>query len=123
MTERSLTPSITVTIGHHTRIYFAFVTTAPDGSRLAGDGHAARGDVLGCRQPSPLNRSRSTTLAPEYRRAWCSWTRWSSPGNEPSTAVISTRCWRRIPGSSASTRCSTGSGNGFRRPATSQVAA
>ena len=31
MTERSLTPSITVTIGHHTRIYFAFVTTAPIG--------------------------------------------------------------------------------------------
>ena len=31
MFERSLTPSITVTIGHHTRIYFAFVTTAPTG--------------------------------------------------------------------------------------------
>ena len=29
MTERSLTPNITVTIGHHSRIYFAFVTTAP----------------------------------------------------------------------------------------------
>ena len=29
MTERSLTPNITVTIGHHTRVYFAFVTTAP----------------------------------------------------------------------------------------------
>jgi len=29
MFERALTPSITVTIGHHTRIYFAFVTTAP----------------------------------------------------------------------------------------------
>src|SRR5882762_9866727 len=29
MTERSLTPNITVTIGHHTRMYFAFVTTAP----------------------------------------------------------------------------------------------
>ena len=29
MTEQSLTPNITVTIGHHTRIYFAFVTTAP----------------------------------------------------------------------------------------------
>src|SRR6476619_1664693 len=29
MFERSLTPTITVTIGHHTRIYFAFVTTAP----------------------------------------------------------------------------------------------
>ena len=24
-----VTPSITVTIGHHTRVYFAFVTTAP----------------------------------------------------------------------------------------------
>ena len=29
MNERSLTPNITVTIGHHTRSYFAFVTTAP----------------------------------------------------------------------------------------------
>ena len=29
MTERSFTPNITVTIGHYTRIYFAFVTTAP----------------------------------------------------------------------------------------------
>ncbi len=29
MPDRSLTPSITVTIGHHTRIYLAFVTTAP----------------------------------------------------------------------------------------------
>ena len=28
MNERSLTPSITVTIGHDSRIYFAFVTTA-----------------------------------------------------------------------------------------------
>ena len=26
---RHITPSITVTIGHHTRLYFAFVTTAP----------------------------------------------------------------------------------------------
>ena len=29
MVHRSLTPSITVTIGHHTRVYGAFVTTAP----------------------------------------------------------------------------------------------
>ena len=28
MWHRSLTPSITVTIGRHTRLYFAFVTTA-----------------------------------------------------------------------------------------------
>jgi len=29
MSERSLTPSLTVTIGHYTRLYFAFITTAP----------------------------------------------------------------------------------------------
>ena len=29
MSERSLTPSIMVTIGHHTRLYVAFITTAP----------------------------------------------------------------------------------------------
>jgi len=29
MLNRSLTPSITVTIGQHTRLYFAFITTAP----------------------------------------------------------------------------------------------
>ena len=29
MLNRSLTPSITVTIGHETRLYFAFITTAP----------------------------------------------------------------------------------------------
>ena len=29
MRQLSVTPSITVTIGRHTRLYFAFVTTAP----------------------------------------------------------------------------------------------
>ena len=29
MRQLSITPSITVTIGRHTRVYFAFVTTAP----------------------------------------------------------------------------------------------
>ena len=29
MRDLSITPSITVTIGRHTRIYYAFVTTAP----------------------------------------------------------------------------------------------
>ena len=29
MRELSITPSVTVTIGRHTRLYFAFVTTAP----------------------------------------------------------------------------------------------
>src|SRR5437763_5792625 len=31
MRQLSVTPSITVTIGRHTRLYFAFVTTAPPG--------------------------------------------------------------------------------------------
>jgi hypothetical protein len=29
MRQLSITPSITVTIGHHTRLYFAYITTAP----------------------------------------------------------------------------------------------
>jgi hypothetical protein len=29
MRQLSITPHITVTIGHHTRQYYAFVTTAP----------------------------------------------------------------------------------------------
>src|SRR5258705_624242 len=29
MRDLSITPSITVTIGRHTRLYFAFITTAP----------------------------------------------------------------------------------------------
>ena len=29
MRQLSITPSITVTIGRHTRLYFAFITTAP----------------------------------------------------------------------------------------------
>ena len=29
MRQLSITPSITLTIGHHTRLYFTFVTTAP----------------------------------------------------------------------------------------------
>jgi hypothetical protein len=43
MREPSITPSITVTIGRHTRLYFAFVTTAPARPRLTvnGNTHAA----------------------------------------------------------------------------------
>ena len=113
MTERSLTPNITVTIGHHTRIYFAFVTTAPAelDSPATVTLHAAPfADIVSfAADPITLDPTRA-----RHTRDWCSWTRWSSPGNEPSTADISTRCCPRILGSSASTRCSTGCGNGFR---------
>ena len=47
MFERSLTPNITVTIGHHTRIYFH----GTDRARFAGDGHVARRDLRGPREP------------------------------------------------------------------------
>ena len=123
MTERSLTPNITVTIGHHTRIYFAFVTTAPTelDSPATVTLHAATfADVVSfAAEPITLR----SAPAAGHRRGWSSSTRWSSPGNERSTAAISTRCCRRIPDSSASTRCSTGSGNGFRPQPASQVAA
>ena len=82
MTERSLTPNITVTIGHHTRIYFAFVTTAPDRARFASDGHAARGDRSRTSSASRRSRSPSTAPAAGHRRDWSSSMRWSSPGNE-----------------------------------------
>ena len=59
MTERSLTPNITVTIGHHTRIYFAFVTTAPAelDSPATVTLHAQRSPTSSA---SPPTQSRST---------------------------------------------------------------
>ena len=67
MTERSLTPNITVTIGHHTRIYFAFVTTAqkelysPATVTLHS---AALADVAGfAAEPITLDNTRARTPA------------------------------------------------------------
>ena len=67
MTERSLTPNITVTIGHHTRIYFAFVTTAPNelDSPATVTLHAATfADVVSfAAEPITLDPSRARTPA------------------------------------------------------------
>ena len=67
MTERSLTPNITVTIGHHTRIYFAFVTTAPTelDSPATVTLHAATfADVVGfAAEPITLDPSRARAPA------------------------------------------------------------
>ena len=67
MTERSLTPNITVTIGHHTRIYFAFVTTAPTelDSPATVTLHAGTlADVVGFTAELPtLDNTRSRTPA------------------------------------------------------------
>ena len=123
MFERSLTPNITVTIGHHTRIYFAFVTTAPTRARLAGDGHAARGDVRGRRQLRGRTDHASIALAAGHPPGSSSSTRWSSPGNERSIAAISICCCRRIPDSSDSTRSQHWLWQRLQAPAGSQVAA
>ena len=67
MNERSLTPNITVTIGHHTRIYFAFVTTAPtelDSPATVTLHSAALADVAGfAAEPITLDNTRARTPA------------------------------------------------------------
>ena len=67
MTERSLTPNITVTIGHHTRIYFAFVTTAPaelDSPATVTLHAGTLADVVGFTAELPtLDNTRSRTPA------------------------------------------------------------
>ena len=67
MTERSLTPNITVTIGHHTRIYFAFVTTAPtelDSPATVTLHSAVLADVAGfAAEPITLDNTRARTPA------------------------------------------------------------
>ena len=67
MNERSLTPSITVTIGHDSRIYFAFVTTAPadlDSPATLTLHAASLADVAGfAAEPLTLDMTRSKTPA------------------------------------------------------------
>ena len=67
MPDRSLTPSITVTIGHHTRIYFAFVTTAPtelDSPATVTLHSAALADVAGfAAAPITLDNTSARTPA------------------------------------------------------------
>ena len=53
MRQLSITPSITVTIGRHTRLYFAFVTTAPAELDSPATVTLARGD-----------RSRTSSASP-----------------------------------------------------------
>ncbi len=63
MRQRTLTPSITVTIGSHTRIYFAIITTAPadlDSPSTLTLHAAPLGDVAGfAAEPPTLDGTRS----------------------------------------------------------------
>ena len=123
MTERSLTPNITVTIGHHTRIYFAFVTTAPAelDSPATVTLHAATfADVAGF-AAEPLTRrrhSRPGTGATGPRR--CDGARLAT---RDSTAAISIRCCRRIPVLVGLNTLQHWLWQRLQAPATSQVAA
>jgi len=67
MRQLSITPSITVTIGRHTRQYFAFVTTAPAelDSPATVTLHAAPfADVVGlAADPIPHDEQRARTRA------------------------------------------------------------
>ena len=113
MNERSLTPNITVTIGQHSRIYFAFVTTAPadlDSPATLTLHAASLADVAGfAAEPIALDTTRSKTpgrliLVDAMELAW---QRAKCRGQHDAFLPAD-------PSSSASTRCSTGSGNGFR---------
>src|SRR5712691_12063172 len=61
MRQLSITPCITVTIGRHTRQYFAFVTTAPpelDSPATVRLHEGSFSDVVGlCRRPSHVQRA------------------------------------------------------------------
>ena len=100
MSDRSLAPSINVTIGQHTRVYFAFVTTAPitlDSPATVTLHGGTFSELAGfAADPITFDDTRAACL-----RVWCSWTRWSSPGNERSTAATNTSCSPRIRGWSA----------------------
>ena len=67
MFQLSITPNITVTIGHHTRLYFAFVTTAPielDSPATVTLHAAPFADVVSlAAEPITLDPSRSRTPA------------------------------------------------------------
>jgi hypothetical protein len=122
LTERSLTPNITVTIGHHTRIYFAFVTTAPtelDSPATVTLQAATFPDVVSfAADPITLDHSRAgiaarLVLVDAMELAW----------QRAKYRGISTRCCRRIRDSSASTRCSSWLWKRLQAPPTSLVAA
>lgn len=66
MRQQSITPSITVTIGRHTRIYYAFVTSAPaelDAPSTMTLYAATFADVVGF-AADPITHDRVSDLAP-----------------------------------------------------------
>ena len=105
MRHLSITPSIMVTIGPHTRLYFAFVTTAPADldSPATLTLHASTwADVVGL-AADPIASDEHLGRTPARLVL--------VDAMEHASAAISICCSPRIPGSSASPRCSTGYGS------------
>jgi hypothetical protein len=113
MSDTSITPSIEVTIGRQTRLYHAFITTAPAALDAPSTLTLYAGplkDVAGFAvDPVSLD-----ARARRRRRAWSSSTPRNSDGC--ARAVDHERIGSRRPTQfwSASTRCSSGSGSGCR---------
>ena len=106
MLDRSLTPSITVTIGRRTRLYFAFITTAPATldspatitllRRQSVGTLRLRGRTLSSTQPAPAAPRGSSS----WMRLELAW-QWAKYRGHQHLLLAA------IPCSSASTRCST----------------
>ena len=121
MLHRSLTPNITVTIGRHTRLYFAYVTTAPADldSPATVTLHAAPFSDVTSFAADPIAHDEDRGRMPA-RLILVDAT--ELHGNAHATAGTNICSCLRIPCSWASTRCSTGCGNACRRPSPARLA-
>jgi hypothetical protein len=115
ITQLPTTPTIAVAIGRQSRIYHAFVTTAPaalDGPSTMTLYASTLADVAGF----AADRSSPREMRRARPPGSCSLTPVSSCGTELAIASPTASVHRLIPCSSARQRSSTGSGSAFKRP-------
>ena len=88
----TITPSIEVTIGRETRLYHAFITTAPATVRRTGHGHAPHRAAFG-RVGHGCEPDLAQTDAQMPRRGSCSWTapNWPGSARDIANGAISAR--------------------------------
>ena len=102
MRHLSITPSITVTIGRHTRQYFAFVTTAP--AELDSPATMTSRGIFGVAGFAAIRRTTSSRRTPARLVLVDAMEPPGSARHEESAPAAPDQC------SSAPTPCSTGSG-------------
>ena len=118
MSDTSITPSIEVTIGRQTRLYHAFITTAPAALDAPSTLTLYAGplkDVAGFAVDPRVARRNATR---RRHRDWSSSTPRNSDGSAHAAALERTDSRLRIPSSWASTPCSSGCGSGCRSRST-----